>query len=720
MICYNQVYEYLDKAEKNRIRIIHIEGGNAYFVNLHGDTAMPKIAAITTLEDELLGGALLLIPDPYLNSYLDENLTNAQIKKRDDNWRIVSKYWDECKIELLSTDQREDLFNGIAIKTGLNELKIKRAFTRFWQRGLSKNALLPDYNFSGGKGKERDLTGPKTGRPRKFNLLDDGSNGFNITDDVKKQFKHIIKSQFQKNNQISLTETYNYLLKTYYSDIYLEKNEKKYRVWDASRIPTFGQFYYWYKKNEDPQLDIISRKSIKEYELKHRPLLSNSTSETDGPGTRFQIDATIADIYLVSSYDRNLIIGRPIVYAVIDVYSRLMTGIYVGLEGPSWVGAMMALDNMATNKVKYCQQFGISISEREWPANHLPEIIIADRGEFEGYSVENLINNLNIKIENTSAYRGDLKGIVERQFRTINTKIKHKTPGAIQKEYRKRGDQDYRLDAKLNLKEFTKIIIHIVLQHNQKIIEKYPLEKSMILDGLIATPLNLWNWGIANKKGCLQLISNQNVFRLNVLPKGKARITRAGIVFKKLFYGSEKAIAEQWYLKLKNSSIEVVYDPRDVKQIYIPHADGKSYDTCYLLSINDQYKDDALEEIQFYQEMIQELKSFEKTEQLENSINTDAAIEEIVKKASYEKRRDDIDNISKTEKLKNIRINRQAEKSLNRKVEKFDLTPEIEQTEHKVFNFETKLEINNKNDQNKNSRLMKKLKKKRDEEFGKE
>lgn len=34
------------------------------------------------------------------------------------------------------------------------------------------------------------------------------------------------------------------------------------------------------------------------------------------------------------------------------------------------------------------------------------EIIIADRGEFEGYSVENLINNLNIKIENTTAYRG--------------------------------------------------------------------------------------------------------------------------------------------------------------------------------------------------------------------------------------------------------------------------------------------------------------------------
>ena len=44
-----------------------------------------------------------------------------------------------------------------------------------------------------------------------------------------------------------------------------------------------------------------------------------------------------------------------------------------------------------------------------------------------------LINNLNIKIENTTAYRGDLKGIVERKFRTINGKVKQKAPGAIQK-----------------------------------------------------------------------------------------------------------------------------------------------------------------------------------------------------------------------------------------------------------------------------------------------
>lgn len=99
-------------------------------------------------------------------------------------------------------------------------------------------------------------------------------------------------------------------------------------------------------------------------------------------------------------------VGRPVIYAIIDVFSRLVTGIYVGLEGPSWLGAMMELDNMICDKVEFCKKYGIDIKEEQWPCRHLPEIIIADRGEFEGYSVGNLINNLDIKVENTPPYRG--------------------------------------------------------------------------------------------------------------------------------------------------------------------------------------------------------------------------------------------------------------------------------------------------------------------------
>lgn len=672
---------------------------------------------LSDIDTEVQSGVLIPIPDPFAKSYADKDLTEKQIQKRDEDWKIVSEGWDIFKDALLNKKERDMIFEQIAYQHNIAKIKVKRIFTRFWQRGLNKNALLPDYMHSGGKGKERQLsTDAKVGRPRKYIST---KQGINITEDVKKQFDHVVKNYYRKKEQLSLTDTYEHLLRKFYSDNYYEGTELKYKIWDESRIPTYHQFYYWFKKFKDPKLDFQLRHSQKEFELKHRPILSTSALETDGPGTRFQIDATIADVYLVSSFDRNLIIGRPVVYGVIDVYSRLLTGIYVGLEGPSWVGAMMTLDNMVTNKVEFCKQYNIEIDESKWPANHLPEIIIADRGEFEGYSVESLINNFNIKIENTSPYRGDLKGIIERQFRTINGKIKRKAPGAIQKEYRERGDRDYRLDASLNLEEFTKIIIHLVLHHNQKIIDKYPLEKEMITDQLTATPINLWNWGISNKKGCLQTVSNQNILRLNLLPKGKARITRAGIKFKGLAYGSEKALNEQWYLKMKNQSIEVVFDPRSMSQIYIPYADGRSFDTCHLLDTSTQYKGDSLEEIEFYQQLLQETKVRETNKQIETTINTDVAIESIIKQAVKQKKEADIQLTSKAEKLQDVQANRQAEKLMNREEEKFVLAEKAKSELAQVVEFQNK-EMAASPTQKSSSRLMEKLKRKRDEEFEKD
>ncbi|MGP7816534.1 Mu transposase C-terminal domain-containing protein [Niallia sp. 01092] len=221
-----------------------------------------------------------------------------------------------------------------------------------------------------------------------------------------------------------------------------------------------------------------------------------------------------------------------------------------------------------------------------------------------------------IEINDNAAYLVDLHGdtsmpkkiLLSDMENEIQNDILLPIPDPYAKEYRERGDRDYRLDASLNLEEFTKIVIHLVLHHNKKIINKYPLEKEMITAGLADTPINLWTWGIENKKGRLQTISDKNILRLNLLPKGKARITRAGIKFKGLSYGSEKAINEQWYLKMKNKSIEVVFDPREMNQIYIPHSDGRNFDICYLLDSSHQYKNNSLEEIEFYQQLLQEIK----------------------------------------------------------------------------------------------------------------
>ena len=44
------------------------------------------------------------------------------------------------------------------------------------------------------------------------------------------------------------------------------------------------------------------------------------------------MDATMADIYLVSRHDRSKVIGRPYIYLAVDTATQLIAGLYVGLE----------------------------------------------------------------------------------------------------------------------------------------------------------------------------------------------------------------------------------------------------------------------------------------------------------------------------------------------------------------------------------------------------
>lgn len=713
MITINSVFKYV---EGERVRIIDIIDEYVYLINVDASTSMPKKELLRTIEEEIKANNLISIRDPFARLIDEKDLSNTQVSKRNEDWDFIMKYWTANKYDILDKNTRNKALMNIAISSSLSLSKVKKVFSRYWQRGLNKNALIPDYINSGGKGKEKKLSDSKVGRPKKADYNGNVIEGINITDDVKRHFSFVISKYYRKNNKISLKEAYDLVLRDFYSDTYRENGEIKYKVWDKDRIPTYDQFYYWFKKNEDPKMDIILRQSEKEFELKERPLLSNSTIETDGPGTRFQVDATIADIYLVSSLDRNRVIGRPVVYAIIDVFSRLVTGIYVGLEGPSWMGAMMALDNMVADKVDFCRNYGIEVTEEQWPAKHLPDIIIADRGEFEGYSVENLINNINVKIENTSPYRGDLKGIVERNFRTLNTKLKHKTPGAIQKEFRKRGDIDYRLDATLTLEEFTKIYINLVLYHNNKIIDKYPMEKEMLVDEIAPIPSQLWSWGIENKKGRLRIVERE-VFRLNILPRAKASVSRAGIKFKGLYYGSQKALEEQWFIKSKVRSIEIIYDPRNMSNIYILHEDGKNFETCYLLEPSKQYKNCILEEIIFNFELISELKEMQKNLQNQFSIDVDNEIEKIVKEAKKKKTKEETYSVSNNKKLKGIKSNRAVEKEINRGKEAFKIAEYINYEDRVAEVIEMpnlKKETTAEETTGKN-KIMEMLKKKRDE-----
>ena len=90
---------------------------------------------------------------------------------------------------------------------------------------------------------------------------------------------------------------------------------------------------------------MTSRDGEKSYNLNNRAELGKTETHVYGPGMASQIDATTADIYLVSRDDRTAIIGRPTMYFLMDSHSHIVTGMNISLEAPSWDNAARTILN---------------------------------------------------------------------------------------------------------------------------------------------------------------------------------------------------------------------------------------------------------------------------------------------------------------------------------------------------------------------------------------
>ncbi|AND37812.1 Mu transposase C-terminal domain-containing protein [Cytobacillus oceanisediminis] len=660
-------------GKKRLERIIWIDEGNVvcFTIDMEKEKTLPIKRKISDLQqmdsDQLLS---FVDEDPFGFIYKDdEQLPEKSRLLRDERWECI-KDMVLKEPEIFDAEKRGPLIRHAMESTRKTKRLLYKYLTQYWQRGKSKNALLPDFQNSGGKGKEKNFT-VKTGRPRKFKSTI--GEGIVINDEIKRIFEVSVKRFYHTVKQNPLAKTYDLMLKTFFvKDYRYECGVKLPILQNQDKLPSYRQFQFWYQKTYKAEEKLRKRKGNRKYELEHRAVLGTSVGDLYGPGTKYQIDATVADVYLVSSFNRNWIIGRPVIYVVIDVFSRMVVGLYVGLEGPSWFGAMMALANTASDKVSYCKQYRIDIAKEEWDCHYLPQVLLADRGELEGYNVERLINAFHMKVENTPPYRADWKGIVEQHFRVINTKVKPFLPGMVDTDVRVRGDRDYRLDATLTLEEFTSVIIHCVLHHNNHHwLKNYNQDEMMIQDEVSLIPRVLWNWGIKNRSGKLRSYS-EDIVKLHLLPTANATVTDQGIVFKKMRFSSETALKENWFgeASVKSWKIPICYDSRDMSHIYLPSEDGRSYEVATLLDHQKKYSGKTMEEVEYYfnYQLFKE-QGYSHEEKQANS-DLDSKIAHITEKAKKSLDKEKVE-ISNNQKVKGIRGNRSAEKEARQKEEAF-------------------------------------------------
>ena len=661
-ICVNQVYRDIRSDKQFRLLWTSPGNGENYIYWLDGKTSVPQKIPYSELTAGLQDGWIVEDTDPFA---LFKEPSEKDKARRDAIWNKMKSALQE-EPGIYDRKTRTQLLRQIEKESQESFANLYRHLARYWQRGKTPDAFLPGYSASGGRGKRR------VGR--------DNSSAKNASEFGKTleeadfvNFESAIRKYYLTRRETTLTSVFDRLLEDSYTTLEKDENgEEVARLLPKGELPSIRQFRYWYNQSKNLQEEVTKRQGETGFELTARAVTGKNDFGMLGPGSQYQVDATVADVYLVSQFDRSDIIGRPVMYFVMDAASRIVTGMYIGLEGPSWLGMAMALYNATTDKVDYCHQFGIEITEEKWPCHHVPSVLLGDRGELESHNADNLVSMLGIRVDNAPPYRGDLKPIIESHFKTINETVKPLLPGFVLPDDRKRGGKDYRLDAKLDIKQFTRIIIDCVLfYNNEHYLKSFEKNEQMLKSSVEAIPVKLWNWGIQNSSGALRIYPKETI-QLALMPKENGSVTEDGIYFKKLYYTCQEARDGNWFENARKNgryAVEISYDPRNMSEIVVwDSKDGQHY-RCTLLDWEQRFSEKSLEEVEYEQKKQDYEKKQNERAEMEAHINLNRKIAAIVEEANQ--MAPTTVGMTKAERLSDIRENRQTEKETIRAEESF-------------------------------------------------
>ncbi len=664
-----------DREQDALLRIVFIDPATRHtWLCRMDDDSWPYPMPSHRLQDELdpENGRFVVEPnDPWARPGVRVVETGAAATRHEQRYALIAP--------LVGSDNARDLLykrdRKALIEKRLEEIKSTRQticalLKLYWKRGMTFEALRTDYANCGSPGKRRDLAGKKkVGAPRTVTP----GVGINAAAEEIRRMLRVGADFYLSRKKPTLREALDYIVGLYFCRRVKDENHRVVACEvEPDAKPTVRQLQYYIDTHFPHRYIRRRRYGDKDWNLHERELLGAADGDVLGPGDRFQIDATVADVYLVSQFDRRRIVGRPVIYFVVDVFSRLITGVYVGFEGPSWAGAMMALVNMVTPKVEFCRRHGIDTVEADWPSHYAPRRIMGDRGELISVSLaENIVKSLGIDIENASPGRADLKAMVERRFGIVPAKFRQFAPGYVEKDFNERGSRDYRLDAALDLHEFTQLVIYAVLEHNFTPIRDVRLPADMVTDGLSAAPIDLWEWGVVNRSGFLKTLTVEEV-SLNVMPSDIARVTAKGIKFKNGYYSCPTALRDDWFARARRDewTVDVSFDPRNMENVYLRSPKlPRGFEPCRLLDPSAVYGGKSLFEVEELGLAAKRAEAAGENDRQAKRLLIDQRMAEIESNARKATRAVADAHTPKSKRTSDIRNNRADEKKIQRGAE---------------------------------------------------
>ncbi len=276
-----------------------------------------------------------------------------------------------------------------------------------------------------------------------------------------------------------------------------------------------------------------------------------------------QIDHTPANIILVDEIHRKPI-GKPWLTMAIDVYSRVIAGMYITFEHPSATSVGLCLANAICPKREYLAELGVT---GDWPVWGLMDVVHSDNGkEFRGQVLRRACENYNIDLQWRPVMLPHMGGHIERLMGVAANEIR-KLPGTTFANPAQRKGYDSEATAALTLKEFERHLVDFIVNvYHQK-----------VHSAIGMPPKRMWELGIlgdATKtgRGVLPIPEDPLRLRLDFLPFFDRSVQNYGIQIENITYYDPILDPYINAVDLDNPKAKreflVRRDPRDISKIY--------------------------------------------------------------------------------------------------------------------------------------------------------
>src|SRR6267142_523537 len=137
---------FWEKPTEVRERVLWIDANSGQVATIKPETrrAIASLRRLSEIEQCLTEGLCTIVaPGPNPGDMAEERIPEAHRQKRDRAWKIIAPLVENLSIKLFDSHTRGLLVNAVASENRIHKRFVYKYLRRYFQGGMTKNALIP-------------------------------------------------------------------------------------------------------------------------------------------------------------------------------------------------------------------------------------------------------------------------------------------------------------------------------------------------------------------------------------------------------------------------------------------------------------------------------------------------------------------------------------------------------------------------------------------------